>query len=214
MNLLKVVKFILTVSSLLVPFIAYFFVNLQGLLWNVSIFAVIILMMIRPLNDIFPKLKLIRILSLRKNLGILSATIVVSFGVLHYIDLGSAFLPTYFSLSYWTFKENLFWAHLGELTGFILLITSNKFSVRLLKRNWKRIQRLSYVYFFSGSWFVFSSLGKTYAIIAIIVVFELTLFAFFKKRIQTRKPETENPINVNEQIVTSKNTPLEQSNIN
>lgn len=191
-NFVQVSKYILNTASIAVPFIAYFYVNLTGFLWDLSLLTLIILMLIRPLNDIFPKLEFYRYLTLRKNLGILSAIIVVSFGVIHYIQLGfSQFLSMYFSLNYWSFSKNLFAAHLGELTGFILLITSNTFSVRLLKRNWKRVQRLSYVYFFCGSWYVFSSFGKTYAIIWLIVVFELTLFAYIKKRIDKKELESQ-----------------------
>ena len=185
MNLIQISKYLLNAVSIIVPFLAYFFIELTSILWDLALVSLIILMLIRPINDIFPNLEFYRYMTLRKNLGILSAMIVVSFGVIHYVELGSfsEIINTYFSLGYWSFSGNLFFAHLGELTGFILLITSNTFSVRLLKRNWKKVQRLSYVYFFCGSWYVFSSFGKTYALIGIIVVFEMTLFAYFKKRI-------------------------------
>lgn len=193
MNILSFCKSVLNICSLCVPFVAYFFVNLQGLLWNLSLVAVTSLMLIRPLKDIFPNGGFVKLMPLRKSLGIFSASIVVSFGLIHYIELGNTFLSTYFSLAYWTFHNNLFWAHLGELTGFILLVTSNRFSVRLLKRNWKRIQRLSYVYFFSGAWYVFSSFEKTYALLFLIIVFDLTVFAFVKKRIPLPEVFHESP---------------------
>lgn len=187
-NFIQICKYILNAASFAVPFVIFFFVELTGILWDLALVTLIILMLIRPINDIFPNLKFYRYMTLRKNLGIFSAMIVVSFGVIHYIDLGFfEFINTYFSLSYWSFSGNLFFAHLGELTGFILLITSNTFSVRLLKQNWKKVQRLSYVYFFCGSWYVFSSFGKTYALIGIIVVFEMTIFAYFKKRIDRQE---------------------------
>lgn len=187
LSFIQISKYILNTMSILVPIVAFFFIGLKGFLWDVSMIAVIILMLIRPINDIFSSLEFYKLMPLRKNLGILSAMVVVSYGVIHYFNMGfSEFFSTYFSLAYWTFSGNLFWAHLGELTGFILLITSNTFSVRLLKRNWKRVQRLSYLYFFCGSWYVFSSFGKTYALIALIIVFEVSVFAYFKKRIDKR----------------------------
>lgn len=181
MNGVKMFQKVLDIGSLLVPFFAFFLPSTESLLWDISLIAVTLLMCIRPLNDLFPRVGFIRLMPLRKNLGILSAIIVVSFGISHYIGLGADFLPTYFSLSYWS--GNLFWAHLGELTGFILLITSNKMSMRLLRRNWKRVQRLSYVYFFSGAWYVFIAFSKTFAFIALVVVLELTLLAFIKRRL-------------------------------
>lgn len=183
MNTIKIIKRIIDLMSISVPLLVIFVPSSFGMLWDVTLYAVFILMCIRPLHDLFPKVGFIRLMPLRKNLGILSSIIVVSFGLLHYIPLGMDFFPTYFSLSYWSFSGNLFWAHLGELTGFILLLTSNMFSMRLLKRNWKRIQRLSYVYFLSGSIYVFASFHKVFGLIAIIIVFELTFFAFLKKRI-------------------------------
>ncbi len=184
MNLIKIIKYILYILSLLVPFTAYFLPEYKGLLWDFALYSVFILMCLRPFADIFPQFGIRRLVPLRKQLGIFSATIIVSFGIIHYISLGfSGFIEEYFSLAYWSFEGNLFWAHMGELTGFLLLITSNRFSIRLLKRNWKRLQRLSYVYFFSGSWYVFASFEKTFGLIAIIIVFELTLFAFIKKRL-------------------------------
>ncbi|MCA9478355.1 MAG: hypothetical protein KC535_04360 [Nanoarchaeota archaeon] len=157
----------------------------KALLWEVSLIAVFLLMCIRPLNDLFPKVGFIRFMPLRKNLGILSSVIVVGFGIQHYIMLGPEFLSTYFSWSYWSLQGGLFWAHLGELTGAVLLVTSNRLSMRLLKRNWKKVQRLSYIYFFSGAWYVFSAFQRTFGLIAIIIVLELTLFAFLKKRVFT-----------------------------
>lgn len=185
MSLINIIKSGINYLSIIVVFLAIFFPGTKNFLWDLSLYAVFILMSIRPLNNIFPSLKLYKLMPLRKPLGIFSSIIVVSFGLIHYFHMGfSQFMTEYFSFAYWSFKGNIFWAHLGELTGFILLLTSNIFSVKLLEKNWKRIQILSYVYFFSGAWYVFASFDKTFGIIAIIIVFELTLIAFIKKRIK------------------------------
>lgn len=192
MNFIQIIKYILNTVSFIVPFVAYFFIDMKLILWHLSLIAVLLLMLIRPLNDIFPSFEFYKLMPLRKNLGILSAIVVVSYGAIHYVNMGfSEFISTYFSLAYWSFSGNLFVAHLGELTGFILLITSNLFSIRLLKQNWKKVQRLSYIYFVCGSWYVFSSFGKTYALIGLIVVFEITLFAYIKKRIERKELENQ-----------------------
>lgn len=180
MNWIKILKRLIDFSSIVAVLLMIFLPSSKPFLWDLALYAVFVLMCIRPLNDLFPKLGLIKLMPLRKNLGIFSSLIVVSLGVIHYISLGSQFLPTYFSIASWS--GNLFWAHLGELTGFILLITSNKFSMRLLKRNWKRVQRLSYVYFFSGALYVFLAFNKVFALVALLVVFEATLFAYLKKK--------------------------------
>ncbi|RME31408.1 hypothetical protein D6789_02785 [Candidatus Woesearchaeota archaeon] len=187
-TMMKLTKYFINFATVLVIPLALFFPESKPLLWNLSLYAVFILMCIRPLHDLFPRLRLIRLISLRKNLGIFSATIVVVFGVQHYIGLGlAAFLTEYFSLAAW---HDLFFGRIGELTGAILLLTSNKLSIRLLKRNWKRVQRLSYVYFFSGAWYVFSSFHKLFGLVSIVIVAQLTLFAFIKKNTAVRFTHT------------------------
>ena len=184
MNLNKIVGNLIYLMTVLSVLSALLFPSLKGFLWDLSLYSVFLLMIIRPIADIFNIVFFRKLIVFRKHLGIFSSSIVVVYGLIHYYNLGlNGFLSEYFSLAYWTFSNNLFWAHMGELTGFILLITSNRFSMRLLKRNWKRIQKLSYLYFFSGAWYVFSSFDKTFGIIAIIIVFELTIIAYIKKRI-------------------------------
>jgi len=184
MNINKLIGNLIYTITFIFVFLALLFPSLKGFLWDMSLYSVFLLMIIRPIAEIFNSNFIRRLIIFRKHLGILSSSIVVVYGLMNYSNMGlEKFISTYFSLAYWTFSNNLFWAHMGELTGFILLITSNKFSMRLLKRNWKRIQNLSYLYFFSGAWFVFSSFDKTFAIIAIIIVFELTIIAYIKKRI-------------------------------
>jgi DMSO/TMAO reductase YedYZ heme-binding membrane subunit len=55
----------------------------------------------------------------------------------------------FFSLSAWSWGYPLI-ARLSEITALILLFTSNNFSQKKLKKNWKRIQRSSYIYVITG----------------------------------------------------------------
>ncbi|MCH2189279.1 hypothetical protein MK079_05640, partial [Candidatus Gracilibacteria bacterium] len=59
------------------------------------------------------------------------------------------FLGNYFSLANWGFGYPLL-GRISEMTALILLSTSNIWSMKKLGKNWKRIQRLSYLYFISG----------------------------------------------------------------
>ncbi len=173
---------VLLIASTLTP-LQYFFPESTPFLWDLSLYTVILLMLIRPLRDLFPKASFFsRLIALRKELGIFSASVVASSAAIHYLDPTFSFVSTYFSLDYWSFVDNKFWAHIAELTGVILLITSNSFSQSLLGRHWKRIQRLSYVYFFAGAFYVWASFGKTVGMIGIVAVFALTLLAFLKNK--------------------------------
>lgn len=171
---------ILLLASILTP-LQYFYPSSTSHLWNLSLYAVTLLMLIRPLRDLFPKIKVFStLIPLRKELGIFSASVITSSALIHYLNPNVAFFSTYFSLDYWSFTGNKFAAHLGELTGIILLLTSNTWSQKLLGKYWKMIQRLSYVYFFSGAWYVWASFGKSFGLWGMILVGSLTLLAFIK----------------------------------
>ncbi len=152
-----------------------------GMFFNISFISVFLLMIVRPLADIFEKNWLRQLVILRKGLGILSSSIIVGFAMGKIFDPESAYLSTIFSLRFFSLSHFAFFAHLGDVTGLILLITSNVFSQRLLKRNWKRIQRLSYVYFYSGGIYEAFTLGHAFASVALVIVSILTVFAWWVK---------------------------------
>lgn len=174
---LPVLQRLLLVAASLTPLMVIFPQSI-AFLWDLSLYAVILLMLIRPLRDITGWPVFSRLIVLRKELGIFSASVVVSAAMMHYLAPDFNFLQTYFSWGFWSFENNQFWAHLAELTGVILLVTSNTLSQRVLGKYWKRIQRLSYVYFFAGSYYVWASFGKTIGILGIVVVFLLTFVAY------------------------------------
>jgi NAD(P)H-flavin reductase/ferredoxin len=140
--------------------------NMYDWLFMLTWFAVIPVMFIRPLADIFPKLKILRrLVVLRKSFWIFSASIIVTMLVAKWIQNPQSFLDfvTLASWSGWRDFTSLnfaniiewIWGHsltarLSELTALILLATSNTFSQKTLWIWWKRIQRSSYIYFYSG----------------------------------------------------------------
>ena len=147
----------------------------QGPLFNLSFFAAFLVMSVRPLADITGWDGLRRLVILRKGLGILSAAIIVGIAFGKIFLPGSTYLATMFSPAFFSF------AHVGDVAGFILLITSNTFSQRLLKQNWKRIQRLSYAYFFAAGIYEALPLGNIFALFAMILVAILTVLAWHIK---------------------------------
>lgn len=156
----------------------------EAWLWKLNSLAIFVVMILRPLSDLLPQQRWLRALvPTRKELGILSALIVLSFGLAKYHFWGwNEFVTTYFSLAYWPFPEPVFWGRLGELVAVPLLLTSNNWSVRLLKRNWKRIQRLAYVYFYAGAYYVYVAFGATEELWFMVIVAVLVLAAWGKKK--------------------------------
>ena len=108
-----------------------------------------ILMIIRPLSDVLPRFPILKKgVLLRKELGIASA----SFGIAHaagfFLMSGMSPLGVFTNTSvYWGLTNFLTWGLLALLVSIPLLITSNLASMKLLKKNWKKLQYLSYAFF-------------------------------------------------------------------
>jgi len=119
---------------------------------------------------------------LRKGTGVFSASIIVSFILAKLIVDPSGYLSSFSTLSYWSVTNLALFAHLADISAVLLLVTSNQLSKRLLQKNWKRIQRLSYVYFYASATYVIFILHDSKVIWYLIIVTILTLLAFFNNR--------------------------------
>jgi len=151
----------------------------QGVLYQISFIAVFFVMLIRPLADIFLSQKwLHQLVILRKGVGIFSASIVVALTLGDMLLPDSQYLSSIFTLDFWSFRHYKFFAHLGDLSGVILLITSNNFSMIILKKNWKRIQKLAYVYFYAGGIYEAYALGNFSAFVMMSIVTISVVIAF------------------------------------
>ena len=155
---------------------------LMGTFFSVSFIVVFLVMINRPLADIFSEQKwLRRLVILRKGFGILSASIIIGFALGRIFAPHSTYLATLFSADFFSLDKYALFGHLGDVSGFILLITSNTLSQRLLRNNWKRIQRLSYVYFYSGGIYEAFFLDRAFALYALLVVTNLIILAWAVK---------------------------------
>lgn len=165
-------------------------------LYAVSLGAVFLLMTIRPLADITGFVWLRRLVILRKGLGILSASIIVGLLIDTILKPGSTYLTSLFTLGYYSLDNYALLAHLGDLTAVILLMTSNVWAQKLLKRNWKRIQRLSYVYFYAGTLYEYLSFDNSFALYTVMVVTNLTVLAWLVKKWQGMNLATLTPYQI------------------
>lgn len=155
-------------------------------LYSLVHITVFFVMVIRPLADIFTGTIYIRpLVPLRKGFGVVSASIVVSFLIAKIITDPSGYLQDLFTLSYWSLTNNALLAHLADITAVLLLITSNTFSKRILGTWWKRIQRLSYVYFFASGLYVYLSFGENLVLTFMAIVAIVTLIAYIKNTLKS-----------------------------
>lgn len=152
-------------------------------LFGLSLFAVFLVMAIRPLADLFPGVAWIRpLVILRKGFGVLSASVIVGIMLSKFMTVGFVYALDFFSLERWSLAGGAVLAPVGDLSALILLITSNKFSKRVLGKNWKRIQKLAYVYFYAGALYEYLLLDQILALVAMILVTVLVLAAYVKNR--------------------------------
>lgn len=115
--------------------------------WNIWWISLLIIMFCKPINDIFPKLTWIgKILPARRQLGIICGSFIIAHGVGAYMT-GHEITPTTFTEP----RNYLLWGVLWLWAAIPLLLTSNNFSVKKLKKNWKVLQRLSYFMFIFGA---------------------------------------------------------------
>jgi DMSO/TMAO reductase YedYZ heme-binding membrane subunit len=161
-------------------------------LYAVAHFTLFLVMLVRPLADIFRGVKWIRpLVILRKGFGVLSASIIVSFLLAKIIADASGYFASIATPEYWSLHNLALFAHLADISAVILLVTSNTLSKQLLGKNWKRIQKLSYVYFYASAFYVFFILGEALVMIYVVIVTIFTVLAWLRNHgymIQTSKP--------------------------
>ena len=176
--------------------IAYFPAYLPGwsytALFGLSLCAVFLVMIIRPLADLLPNIAWIRpLVILRKGFGVLSASIIVGIMLSKFMTDGFIYALDFFSPERWSLAGGVVLAPIGDLSALILLITSNKFSKRVLGKNWKRIQKLAYVYFYAGALYEYLLLDQVLALVAMILVTVLVFAAYAKNRsVRVMLPQT------------------------
>ena len=152
-------------------------------LYDISHIAVFLVMIVRPLADIFTRSTKIRpLVILRKGVGVLSASIVVSFILAKIIMDPAGYFQSIGTMQYWSFENLAILAHLGDISAILLIVTSNNLSKRILGAGWKIIQKLSYVYFYASSLYVFLVFNDNTVLLSMLIVTMLTCVAYIKNK--------------------------------
>jgi len=154
-------------------------------LYDVVHITLFFVMVIRPLADIWTSTQYVRpLVILRKGFGVVSASIVVAFLLAKIIADPSGYIQNFFTTAYWSLENYALFAHLADVTAILLLVTSNRFSKRVLGAWWKRIQRLSYVYFYASALYVYLSFGENLILSFMAIVTIVTLVAYVKNTLK------------------------------
>jgi DMSO/TMAO reductase YedYZ heme-binding membrane subunit len=163
-------------------------------IYNISHISVFFVMLVRPLADIFFNTKWIRpLVILRKGVGVLAASVVVSIIFSKLIIDPGAYIGAFVTVNYWSLKNYALIAHLADISAILLIITSNNLSKRLLGTVWKKIQRLSYVFFYASSLYVYLTFGHISLLFSMAIITFVTILAFVmnkKRRNRISNPPT------------------------
>lgn len=163
-------------------------------LYGVAHFSLFLVMLVRPLADLIQGVSWVRpLVILRKGIGVFSAAIVVSFIIAKIMVDPSGYFTSFTTSEYWSLTELSLFAHLADISAILLLVTSNNLSKRLLGKNWKRLQRLSYVYFYSSALYVVVILQETSVLWYMVIITIFTILAWLRNHafiLQTTNSKT------------------------
>jgi len=154
----------------------------NDLLYFLAHTSLFLVMIVRPLADLMPGVIFVRpLVILRKGMGVFSAAIIVSFILAKIIIDPVGYLSDFGTTAYWSMTNLALLAHLADISAVLLLVTSNNLSKRLMGPWWKRLQKLSYVYFYGSGLYVVFSYQDIIVLDYMIVVTVLTLMAYIVK---------------------------------
>lgn len=152
-------------------------------LYAVAHTLLFLVMLVRPLADILRGIQWLRpLVILRKGFGVLSASIVVSFILAKIVTDAGGYFSNFLTSNYWSVAHLALFAHLADISAVLLLVTSNNLSKQILGKNWKRVQRLSYVYFYGSALYVYFILGETLSLYYLIIITLITSIAWLRNQ--------------------------------
>jgi DMSO/TMAO reductase YedYZ heme-binding membrane subunit len=145
--------------------------------------AVFFVMAIRPLADIFSRTNLVRpLVILRKGVGVFSAAIIISFIFSKIIMDPTGYVYAFGTVKYWSLQNFALLAHIADVSAILLLLTSNNLSKKIFGSWWKKIQKLSYPYFYASALYVFLITGHNSMLVSMFTITALTMIAYIKNK--------------------------------
>ncbi len=155
-------------------------------LWEYAWILLLIILFVRPLSQIFPSLRVLKkIVGMRKELGVM----MFWFFMGHALYLIQAKGLLSFD-KFWKVMSSpthtLFWGILAGIIIFILGVTSNRFTMKYLKKNWKKLHKLVYLWLIFTALHIYFIAWDIVPLVMVILYFLSALLAY--KRIHFFAP--------------------------
>ncbi|WP_404787111.1 ferric reductase-like transmembrane domain-containing protein [Altericista sp. CCNU0014] len=136
----------------------------------------------------------------RRAIGILSFCLTLGHGYLLVVKRDFDF-----------FDPSTFWVYIQGVTTFIILalltITSNDWSVKRLKKNWKRLHNLTYLAMFLLTWHVWDKMADHWSALTplgLIVIISINILYLCRRWIERRKKQQNSKPKISEPQVREK----------
>jgi sulfoxide reductase heme-binding subunit YedZ len=104
------------------------------------------------------------------------------------------------------FDLQTYWIYIQGITTFIiftlLAITSNDWSIKRLKKNWKRLHSLTYLAMFLLTWHVWDKMAQHWSYvtpISLVGIVSINILFFLRRWIESKKPKSK--------AITTENSP-------
>jgi len=118
-----------------------------------------VIMLSRPLLNIFKLKFLAPVVGKRKYLGWITGLAVVLHVMVYTVTFNQP-LGFFLDPKYWDLGRAMGWGILALVIMIPLVLTSNTAAMKLLKKNWKRVQRLAYAFFIVAGIHIYMMGGK------------------------------------------------------
>jgi DMSO/TMAO reductase YedYZ heme-binding membrane subunit len=180
----RIIKKGLFVLAILIPFFIFLSPMSQKDFANIGWIVLICVMSVRPVSQIFPDFGVFRALyMLRREFGIFAGLMIFSHFI-GYLLLAHVSIFSIFTKSvYWNVNGYFFWGIVGLLFMIPVFITSNKTAMLFLKKYWRYIQKLAYLFLLFGGIHIIL-VGKDIGLTGLIIVAVLWILAAMKVKIK------------------------------
>ncbi len=182
-----VIKRYLLLLSLL-SLLIFFYPNEFKLFWENWWRLLVVIIFSRPLRDIFPRIRLLnKIVLLRKELWIICGFFILAHFIWYLITF-HIWLISIFFVNIWKLDSSIMWWILWIIILLPILITSNNYSIIILWKYWKKVQRLTYLFFiFWALHIALINPEKKYIMLFLSILLSLVWFLAYKKIILWKK---------------------------
>lgn len=155
--------------------------------WEKWWMLLMLIVLISPITTIFPKIKLFTSIKwLRKPLGIIAWCFMIAHSIGYFIHYSGFTTPLWMLTDshFLKYDNGLMWWFFGSVIAFFLLITSNAWSVKIMKEKWKYLHVLTHMLFiFTILHIIFITMFREkWPIVIFIIYLILQIMVFFKIR--------------------------------